>query len=44
MSANTKDSLVYLKSNLLFKVLWFCLYSRALVSCCLSEAIQLSKV
>lgn len=44
MSANTKDSLVYLKSNLLFKVLWFCLYSRALVSYCLSEAIKLSVV
>lgn len=43
MSANTKDSLVYLKSNL-FKVLWFCLYSRALVSCCFSEAIKLSMV
>lgn len=36
MSANTKDSLVYLKSNLLFKVLWFvCVQELLLAVVCL---------
>lgn len=35
MSANTKDIPVYLKSNLLFEILWFSLFWGAVISGCL---------
>lgn len=43
MSANIENILVYLKSNLLFEVLWV-LYLEALIRGCLFETIKLSLV
>lgn len=44
MSANIENILVYLKNNLLFEILCFCLYLEALICGCLFETIKLSLV